>query len=1229
MKKVIKKSPRFDSISIHLASPEDILSWSFGEVTKPETINYRTQRAERDGLFCEKIFGPENDFQCSCGKYKGSQYQGITCSNCGVEITRALVRRERMGHVDLAAPIAHFWYLKKMPSRIAMLFGLPALQVQNVVYYSAYYIMSVSEEKRKKFESDIKKEFDEKIQKANQDETRLMLNALYQDRVRELMSVQQDTIIEEMKHDRFMKQFPGLFKAEKGAEVIYKLLKEMDLKKKEAEVLAELEAASEGQRDRLQKQLLIIRSFIQSGNRPEWMFLTRLPIIPPGVRPIVPLDGGRYASSDLNDLYRHIIVRNNRLREFIETKAPKIFINTQKRLLQESIDSLFEKDAVKSASVSQRNANSQTSRQSKSISEHLRGKTGYFRSNLLGKRVDFSGRSIIVAGPHLKIDEFGLPKKMALEIFRPFVIGEILERELAHNVRGAQRLMDTETPVIWEMLEKVIEGKYMLLNRAPTLHRQSIQAFKPILIEGYAIEIPPLVCVAFNADFDGDAMVVHLPLSYEAQAEAKNILVSSNNVINPASGSVSASAATQDILLGCYWATIEREAADGEEKYFGSVSEAITAYDFGTVDLHTKIKVLASDKEKYGEYREKIFGTTIGRLLFNTALPKEFPFVNEAVDKKKMDYIVKEILNRFGKETLVKHLDIIKEFGFKYASQSGTTFSCNDLRSPKERGEKIQEGYEKSDKIMEAYEEGLISLQERKEKTIKVWQDVKAELTRITEDNVPKGSSISNMIESGARGSFANLGDMTGIFGIMDSASGEPIEQPIVSSLKNGMSSIEYFTASFGARKGVADTALKTADAGFLSRKLFDVAQEIKIDGEDCGTNQGFSLYRETASGTGDSFGERIQGRYVIEDVVGANGEVLVKKNEYLDGEAAKAVEDDASIAAVRVRSPITCLYPRGVCAMCYGEDRTTRKVVDTGEAVGTVASQSVGEPGTQLTMRTFHAGGVSSAGGDITAGLPRVTEIFERRTPKSAAVIAHVDGVVEKIEQLPTGSSIHINPGAKKVPTADRSYVVPLSRFIEVAVGDTVQQGQFLTDGSADLEELLEHRGKEKTQEYIFREISKVYELQSVSIAPVHFEIIIRQMFSRLLITDPGDAPYTPGEIVELAELVEVNEQLEEEGKKPIQAENVLTGITNVSVSRNNFLSAASFQNTTNVLIRASISGVKDKLDGIKENVIVGRLVPVGSGSPGSAKNDMIKEVKEEVAKKLAEAEEKPVSTV
>ena len=1224
MKKVIRKTQQFDFMDIKIASPEDILEWSFGEVTKPETINYRTQRSERDGLFCEKIFGPENDFQCSCGKYKGSQYQGIVCSNCGVEVTKALVRRERMGHIDLAAPVAHFWYLRKMPSRVATLFGLSAQQVQNVVYYSAFYILSVSEEKRKKLEKDIKIEFDEKINKANQDETRLMLNALYQDRINDLSSVQEGAIIEETKYDRLSKQFPGLFKAEKGAEVIYKLLKSIDLKKEEREILKKLDGASEAQKEKLQKQLLIVRSFIQSGNKPEWMFLTRLPVIPPGIRPIVPLDGGKYASSDLNDLYRHIIVRNNRLKEFIETKAPKIFINTQKRLLQESVDALFEKDAVRSSS-SQRGGIGKSSRQLKSISEYLSGKSGYFRSNLLGKRVDFSGRSIIVAGPHLKLHEFGLPKKMALEIFRPFVIGEILSRELAYNVRGAQRLIDTETAVIWEILEKIIEGKYMLLNRAPTLHRQSIQAFKPVLVEGFAIEIPPLVCSAFNADFDGDAMVTHLPLSEEAQAEAKNILISSNNIINPASGEVSASPATQDILLGCYWATKEKSGANGEGKYFGSVSEAITAYDFRKVDLHANIKVLLSDKEKYGEHKGKILETTVGRLLFNTHLPKEFMFVNEVVDKKKMDYIVKHILGRFGKDVLVKHLDAIKEFGFKYASMSGTTFSWDDLKIPSDREEKIREGYQKAGEIMQAYEEGFISLRERKERSIKVWQDIKSNLTEVIKEGSSEDSPMTDMILSGARGSFGNLGDMTGIFGIMDSASGEPIEQPIISSLKDGMSPIEYFTASFGARKGVADTALKTADAGFLSRKLFNVAQEITIDDNDCGTTRGFTLYRETNSGTGDEFGDRIRGRYSAEEVVGAGGTVLLKKNQYIDIVCSEIIDKDDSVTSIKVRSPITCRRSRGVCAKCYGEDRTTGLLVDSGESVGTVASQSVGEPGTQLTMRTFHAGGVASSGGDITAGLPRVTEIFERRIPKSMAAIAHTSGMVEKIERHSDGSStIYLNVGDKKASSSDKNYSIPSNRFIEVKVGDSVEKGQFLTDGSANLEEMLKYCGKEETQEYIFGEISKVYELQGVSIAPVHFEIIIRQMFSRLVITDPGDATYTSGEIIELSELIETNEQIEKTSGKPIQAENILTGITNVSVSRNNFLSAASFQNTTGVLIRASISGARDTLDGVKENVIVGRLVPVGSGNEKSKKSEIIRTVQDEIAERLAEKEKK-----
>ena len=1220
MKKVIKQSNRFNALSIKIASPEDILSWSFGEVAKPETINYRTQRAERDGLFCEKIFGPEHDFQCSCGKYKGSQYQGIECSNCGVEVTRATVRRERMGHIDLAAPVAHYWYLRKVPSHIASLLSLPAQQIQNVVYFSAYYITNVDEEKKKSLEKEIKKEFDEKIQKATQEETHFMLNDQYKSRMADIESIQENTIIDEARYDRLNQQFPGLFEAEKGGEIIYNLLKKIDLNQKEKDILAALEDANKGQKDKLQRQLLVIRSLLQAENKPEWMFLTRLPVIPPGIRPVVPLDGGRYASSDLNDLYRHVIVRNNRLKEFIESKAPKIFINTQKRLLQEAVDTLFEKENTGRPSSASRGK----SRQLKAISEYLSGKTGSFRLNLLGKRVDFTGRSVIVVGSHLKLNEFGLPKKMALEIFRPFVIGEILNRELAYNVRGAQRLLDAETPVVWEILEKVIQGKYMLLNRAPTLHRQSIQAFKPILIEGLAIELHPLVCTAYNADFDGDAMVIHLPLSEEAQAEAKNILVSSNNIITPASGEINSSPAEKDIILGCYWATVEKKGAKGEGKYFGSVSEAITAYDFNIVDMRAKIKVLASDKEKYGENRGKIFETTVGRLLFNVTLPKEYPFVNETIDKGVIKKVTHDILYNFGKETLVRHLDPIKNFGFQYASKSGTTFSWNDLRRPEGRKEKIQEGLQKSNEIKESYEEGLISLQERKRKSIELWQKIKEELGQITKDGVPEESSIGDMIRSGARGSFNDLGDMTAMFGVVDSSSGEPIEQPVLSSLKDGISSIEYFNASFGARKGAADTALKTADAGFLSRKLFSVAQEVKIENKDCSTTTGFKLYRKTASGAGDSFGDRIRGRYLVEDIKDDGGSVIAKKNDLIDVALAETINNNESIESVKVRSPVNCRYARGICAKCYGEDRTTGQIIDIGEPVGTIAAQSVGEPGTQLTMRTFHAGGVSTAGGDITAGLPRVTEVFERRIPKAPAAIARVDGVVEDIEQHKDGGrTIRLNVGDKKATTTEKNYSVSPLRTVKVEIGDKITKGQFLTDGTADLEEILKYSGKETTQEYIFSEITKVYELQGVSIAPVHFEIIIRQMFSRMRITDPGDAAYISGEIIDLSELVDLNECLEGEGLKQAKAENIVTGITNVSVSRSNFLSAASFQNTTSVLIRAAVSGAKDTLDGVKENVIIGRLVPIGSGYEGSEKQLLVKEVQDEIAKKLAEKEE------
>ena len=1218
MKKTIRKTNKFDSISIKLASPEDVLSWSFGEVTKPETINYRTQRSERDGLFCPKIFGPEEEMACSCGKYKGSQYHGIECDKCGVEVTHTSVRRERMGHIDLAAPVAHYWYLKKIPSKIATLLDLPTQKIQNVVYFSSYYIKSVDDSVRKKLTKKIKDEFDDKVKKAEQKETQQMLTSLYQDRVRELNSVLEHTIIDEKKYEKLSKQFPDLFVAEKGGEVIYELLKNINLSKMEKNVLAEIESASKIRKEKLQNQLLLIRYFRQSGNKPEWMFVTRLPIIPPDVRPVVPLDGGRYASSDLNDLYRHIIVRNNRLKEFIETKAPKIFINTQKRLLQESVDALFDKN--ESAGESMRLKTQK--RALKPLAEYIGGKSGYFRSNLLGKRVDFTGRTVIVVGPHLRLDEFGIPKTMALEIFRPFVIGEILNRELAYNVRGAQRLIDTEVLVVWEILENVMRGKYMLLNRAPTLHRQGIQAFKPILIEGFAIELHPLVCEGYNADFDGDAMSAHLPLSNEAQEEAKKILVSTNNIIKPASGEIN-TAPSKDIILGCYWATIQKDKAKGEGKYFGSVSEAITAFDFDVIDFRAKIKVLFSNKEKYAENAGKIVETTVGRLVFNNTLPKEYGFVNKIVEKKELKKIIQEIFNKYGREVLVHHLDTIKDFGFKYASISGVTFSWDDLKRPQQKDKLIKEGYAKSKEIMNDYNEGLISIEDRKRRNIEHWQNVKSVLGEIVKEDIEEDSSIADLIQSGARGSFDDLGDMTAMFGVVDSATGEAIEEPVTSSLKGGLRPIEYFNASFGARKGIADTALKTADAGYLSRKLFSVAQEITIEGKDCGTTRGYTVYRKTSSSVGDPFGERISGRYVAEDVVGSDGKVIVKKNNIIDYNMADVINEDESIETILLRSPIMCRFAKGICTKCYGNDRTTGKIVDVGEPVGTVAAQSIGEPGTQLTMRTFHAGGVATVGGDITQGLPRVREIFDRTSPKSPAIISHIDANVDSIETHPNGSRTLYLATDKNVPNSDKNYNIPANRFLEVSPGDSVKKGQFITDGSADLKELLMYQGKKATQEYIFSEISKVYELQGVSIASVHFEIIIRQMFSRLLIVDPGDANYIHGEEIELSELIRSNQDLEEKGKSRIKTEDMVTGISSVSVSRNNFLSAASFQNTTSVLIRSAIAGSVDELDGIKENVIVGRLVPIGSGFEGSKKYNMIKKVTDEVEKKLAEKEE------
>ena len=1228
MKQTIKKTNRFESVTLHLASPDDVLSWSFGEVTKPETINYRTQRSEKNGLFDERIFGPEQDFQCSCGKFRGAQYHGIVCDKCGVEITKSAVRRERMGHIELATPICHIWYLRKTPSRIAQLMGMQSAQLQKVIYFSAYLITEVDEDKKKAIEAKLKAEFDAKIAESQNSETQAKLRELFTERVKEISHIAKGNIVDEALYYILSKQYGTCFKGEKGADPIYKILKNMDLKKKEKEVEKELETANNLAADRLKKQLQIIRAFLKSKARPEWMFMTRIPVIPPGIRPLVALDGGRYASSDLNDLYRLVIIRNNRLKNFLENKAPKIFVDTQRRLVQEAVDSLIDNsiqyNTTSAASKSQ-------NRQLKSISEYLGGKRGYFRQNLLGKRVDYSGRSVIVVGPHLNMDQCGLPKEMAIELFRPFIIAELIASELAFNVRGASRFIDDRVEIVWDILERVSKNKYVLLNRQPTLHRQNIQAFKPVLIEGKAIELHPLVCEAYNADFDGDQMAIHLPLSEEAQAEAREFLISTKNIIKPSSGDVNMGPARMDIVLGCYYATREIPGAKGEGNYFSSTSEAITAYDNGFITINAKIKVLPSDKARYATFEGKVFDTTVGRLLFNNILPKEYPYINDVINKSKLKKIVERIVASEGVDKAPVYFDKIKNFGFKYATKSGFTFAWDDLNIPEARESVIAEGYAKTKTVQSNYEEGMISLAERKRKTTDVWQGIRAEMLKAVEKNVSPTSSLASMIVSGARGDMGGFTKMVGMYGVVDSAKGEPIEKAITSSFKEGFNPIEYFTMTYKTRKGMSDTAIKTASAGYLSRKLFDVAQEINVVEENCGSTRGFTIYRASATGLPLSLVPRVVGRFPAEDVVDGKGAVIAKKNARIDLATAEAIEKEISVTQLKLRSPLTCRNASGVCARCYGDDKTTNATIEIGEPVGTIAAQSVGEPGTQLTISSVKGGHTktgAASSADITAGLPRITEIFDRRVPKALATIARIDGTISSIEKMDKGlTKVIIGTNDKKAGLKDREYVITPNRFVIVKVGDDVKKGDFLTDGSADLNEYLEYAKKEATQEYIFKEVNKVYELQGVNLAPVHFEIIIRQMFSRLVVEDIGDGPFSVGDNVEYRELTKINEELEKKGKQPVKAESKITGIINVSTSRSNFLSAASFQSTTSVLIRAALEGSEDTLDGLKENVIIGRLVPIGSGFKGSKKYDIIEKVREKTRERLLQIENEKAS--
>ncbi|MDD3729371.1 MAG: DNA-directed RNA polymerase subunit beta' [Candidatus Pacebacteria bacterium] len=1165
-----------ESIRIKIASPDDILTWGKGEVLKPETVNYRTQKAEKDGLFCEKIFGPEKDYECYCGKYKRIRYKGIICDRCGVEVTKSSVRRERMGYIKLASPVSHIWFLRGIPSRIGMILDISMQQLEKVIYFAAYIITNVNEDLQKNILSEIDKEYKMKSKNVEagkkKEDILLELKEAKAKAKEEILGIKKLRVISEIEYYDLSLKYGEIFEAGTGAETLRKIMEKIDLKE-EVEKMKKKKVSPANKKKALMR-LKTFQGMIKAGIRPEWMFLTVIPVLPPDLRPMVQLDGGRYASSDLNDLYRRVINRNNRLKHLISIFAPEVIIRNEKRMLQEAVDALIDNGMRKGILTT---ATTGGRRLLKSLADMLKGKQGRFRQNLLGKRVDYSGRSVIVVGPELRLHQCGLPKKMALELFKPFVIKEILQKELAFNVRGASRLIEQEIDEVWEILEQVVEGRVVLLNRAPTLHRLGIQAFQPVLIEGEALKIHPLVCRAFNADFDGDQMAVHVPLSEEAQKEAREIMLSANNLLKPATGTPVVTP-SQDIVLGCYWLTKIKPNEKGEGKAFSGVEELIMSEEFKGVNIRAKVKVLLN-----GEVKE----TSLGRILFNETLPLEFPYVEDTISSKKLDKIVGEIIENYGEKVAEETLDKIKNLGFKYATLSGITWGMDDLTVPKEK-EGILEKAEKEIEIVDShFKKGLLSREEKKGKAIEVWTKAKSEIEKLVPKTLDEFGSIFAIIDAGAKGSWSQPTQMAGMKGLVINPASEIIELPIRSSYKEGFDVLEYFISTHGARKGTADTALRTSTAGYLTRRLVDVAQDIIVNKEDCKDETGIEVFKKDSDEIGQSFVFKIVGRVVLEDVKSGN-KVLVKKGEIIDWKKARIILEKEDILSFKVRSPMTCKTIRGICKKCYGWDLGKNKLVEMGSAVGTVAAQAIGEPGTQLTMRTFHTGGV--AGGlDITLGLPRVDEIFEARSPKGKADISEVDGKVTEIS----------DKGVIKVEGEGQTieYKTPFKVSLLIRKGDLVTKGQKLYEGNVDLKELFKMKGKEETQNHILREIQNIYSSQGALIHDKHIEVMIKQMFSRVKIKDPGDSLFVIGDVVEKSRVLEENERLKKEKKNIIKTSSVLLGISRVSLSTDSFLSAASFQETSRVLIKASLEGKEDKLRGLKENVIIGRMIPVGTG--------------------------------
>jgi len=1195
----------FNQIGLRLASPEQIKEWSFGEVTKPETINYRTGRSERGGLFDEKIFGPEKDYECYCGKYRRIRYKDIICEKCGVEVTRSIVRRERMGHIELSTPVSHIWFLRGVPSRMSILLNISVSDLEKVIYFAGYIITKVHEDEKESVLFNLDKEYKTKLKNSVDTDTREKLKTLLSITKKEIGEIYEGKVLNEISFHHYSLKYGTCFEANIGAEAIYSIFKNLDLNKLKHLTEKMLVQASAVEKEKLQKRLSLIRAMTYAGIRPEWMFLTVIPVIPPVLRPMVALDGGRHATSDLNDLYRRVINRNNRLKKLKEINAPDVILRNEKRIIQEAIDALIDNSIAKqndSAAMSQ-----SQKRPLKSLSDNLKSKQGLFRQNLLGKRVDYSGRSVIVVGPELRLNQCGLPKHMALELFRPFVISKILQAELAFNIRGANKLIEERSSEVWAILEEIIQGKYVLLNRAPTLHRLGIQAFNPILIEGNAIQVHPLVCQAFNADFDGDQMAVYVPLLEEAQMEAKNLMASNKNLLKPQNGEPIVNP-RMDMVLGSYWMTKSVDGEHGEGKYFSSPNTAITASDYGIISLRAKIKVLATDTHKYKRFNGEIFETSVGKLLFNSILPSDFSYVNDEMNQDRLSSLLDEIIIHSGVENTPHILDKIKEFGFKYSTASGVTWGLDNVKIPEEKKKIIEEGKKLEEETVSQWSEGLLSLDERYQKIIEIWTQVKKNLEKVLPNTLDKKGSTYDLFTSKARGTMSSLMQMTGMIGLIQNNQGKILEFPIVPCYQEGLSPIEYFVITHGARKGASDTALNTAKAGYLTRRLVDVAQDVVITEEDCGTKEGKIVTRENISGIEIPLSKNIRGRVLAKDLKDKDGNVVYKRGFLITKEEAYNIEG-AGFTEVFARSPLNCKTVHGLCVNCYGLDLGRNHLVELGEAVGIIAAQAIGEPGTQLTLRTFHAGGV--AGTDITTGLPRVEEIFERRIPKNPAIISETDGEVISImtkdaKENTKEKIIKILSNSKEDGQKNEiEYVVAFRRTPIVKVGDQVKKGQLLTDGSADIALMFKLGNKELVEEYIIEEINKVYELQSASISRKHTEIIIRQMFSRRKIKDAGETNFSVGDIVENTAFIEENIRVVELNGKDThskdsgqaKAEIVVLGITEVSLRTKSWLSAASFQNTNRVLIENAIKGGVDSLRGLKENVIIGRLIPAGTG--------------------------------